>query len=356
MTTGENLFLQGKIDEAYKALQDELTGRNCYLLGLILREGLGHQKADEEKAVKYFRKGKEMGDPLCGLSLFSGEKDKAMWDTVNEDFSRILISAQGGDVLAMDEAGLFYTGNGIILDYEEGMKWLAKGAFYEYWKALYDLGMAYAGNVPGYIDDEKALACFRKGAEYNDKNSEYELARLLYDEPGHEREALKLMEKSSDHGNEEAAVFMGDYYIHDAEPHDPHKSFHWYETAARMGSAEALDALSPFYEKGLVVPKDLKKAANLLKDSCAMGNTEAFFSLGLFYLDHGQEENAIPWLEASAANQNERAAYLLGMMYLHGKGIEADREKGIGYLTIAARLGSMEADEELRNQGGMLFW
>ena len=52
MTTGENLFLQGKIDEAYKALQDELTGRNCYLLGLILREGLGHQKADEEKAME----------------------------------------------------------------------------------------------------------------------------------------------------------------------------------------------------------------------------------------------------------------------------------------------------------------
>lgn len=355
MTTGENLFLQGKIDEAFKALQDDLTGRNCYLLGLILREGLGHQKADEEKAEQYFKKGKAMGDPLCGLSLFAGEKDKEMWDTVNQDFSRVLLAAQAGDVLAMDEAGLFYTNGGILFDYEEGMKWLAKGAFYEYWKALYDLGLAYAGDYPGYLDDEKAKVCFRKASQFNDKNSEYELAQILYTELGHEGEALKLMEKSSDHGNEDAAMFLAEHYGNDARPHDFHKSFHWYETAARMGCAEAVACLAWFYEKGRVVPQNLKKAADLLKDSYTMGNKEALFSLGLFYLDHGQEENAVPWLEASTANQNERAAYLLGMMYLHGKGIEADREKGIGYLTIAANLGSLEADDELRRQGGMFF-
>lgn len=355
MTTGENLFLQGKIDEAYKALQDELTGRNCYLLGLIFREGLGHQKADEEKAVKYFRKGKEMGDSLCGIPLFSGEKDKEMWDTVNEDFSRILLSAQAGDVFAMDEAGLFYTGNGMILDYEEGMKWLAKGAFYEYWKALYDLGMAYEEGLATAPDEEKAKICFKKAAEYQDKNSEYELAQILDQDPAHKGEAIRLMEKSADHGNEEAAFFLGGYYLTEAPRPDPHKAFHWFETAARLGSLEAMEELSGFYEQGLVVPRDLKKAADILKDAYTLGNKNALFTLGLFYLDHGKEEEALPFLEGAARFPNDKAAYLAGMMYLTGRGTEENREKAIDYLMMAADLGNTEAEEELMSQGMMKF-
>ena len=351
--TGENLFLQGKIDEAYKALQDEGTPRSFYLLGLICREGYGHQKVDEKKAEEYFKKGKDLGDPLCGLSLFSGEKDQTMWDTVNEDFSRILLAAAAGDVLAMDEAGLFYTGGGMLLDYEEGMKWLAKGAFYEYWKALYDLGMAYEAGLATVPDMEKAKVCFRKAAECSDKNSEYELADILYEE-GKTGEALRLMDKSADHGNEEAAYFLGKYY-EEAENPDFHKAFHWYETAARLGSAEAMEELSHFYEKGLIVPKDLKKAADILKDSLTLGNKNALFTLGLFYMGNGKEEEALPWLEAAAKIPNDKAAYIAGMMYLTGRGTEENREKGIDYLTLAANLGSEEAEEELRRQGGMFF-
>ena len=116
MTEGESLFLQGKIDEAYEVLEKEKTGRALYLLGLIEREGYGHRKADEEKSGQFFDEGKKLGDPLCGISLFQGETGKAMWDTVNQDFSRVLLSANHGDVLAMDEAGLFYIGGGVILD------------------------------------------------------------------------------------------------------------------------------------------------------------------------------------------------------------------------------------------------
>ena len=102
MTEGESLFLQGKIDEAYEVLEKEKTGRALYLLGLIEREGYGHRKADEEKSRQFFEEGKKQGDPLCSVALFQGETGKNMWDTVNQDFSRVLLSANHGDVLAMD--------------------------------------------------------------------------------------------------------------------------------------------------------------------------------------------------------------------------------------------------------------
>ena len=60
MTEGEKLFLQGKIDDACKALETEKNGRSLYLLGLIDREGYGHHRADEEKGQSRFMEGKKM--------------------------------------------------------------------------------------------------------------------------------------------------------------------------------------------------------------------------------------------------------------------------------------------------------
>lgn len=300
-----------------------------------------------------------MGDPLCGAALLQGEKGKDLWDTVNRDFSRLLLAANQGDVLAMDEAGMSYLGNGIILDFEEGMKWLAKGAFYEYWKALYDLGMAYEEGYVSASDEEKAMTCFKKAAEFHDSESEYMLGlkTAVKAKTSKElQEAVSWMEKSWEHGNEEAALFLGKLYEGTIEMEmdmnpDPVKAMAWYEKAAVKGNGEAMAELAFYYENGITVEKDFKKAADLLKDAISYGYDEAFFSLALFYLDQGKEEEALPYMEAAAHKGQDRALYLTGMMYLYGKGTEPDREKGMDYLQEAADHGSQEAVEELKKQG-----
>ena len=156
-----------------------------------------------------------MGDPLCGLALFQGETGKAMWDTVNEDFARVLQAAAAGDVLAMDEVGLSYLGNGMILNFEEGLKWLAKGAFYEYWKALYDLGMAYLDGYATAPDEAKAEVCFKKAAEFHDHESEYQLGLLALDRAENREEldkAIDWLEKAYTHGSDEGALLLGNIY------------------------------------------------------------------------------------------------------------------------------------------------
>lgn len=359
MTEGESLFLQGKIDEAYEVLEKEKTGRALYLLGLIEREGYGHRKADEEKSRQFFEEGKKQGNPLCSVALFQGETGKNMWDTVNQDFSRVLLSANHGDVLAMDEAGLFYIGGGVILDYEEGVKWLSKGAFYEYWKALYDLGMFYYEFNTSADSEEKAMVCFKKAAEFHDKESQYMLGLMLSMKARTEKdmkEAVSWMETSWEEGNEEAALFLGKLYEGTVDTDiemapSPEKARAWFEKAAAKGNGEALAELAFFYERGITLPKDSKKAADLLKDAVGYGYDEALFSLALHYLDEGKEDEALPYMEAAAAKGEERALYLAGMMYLYGKGTEPDREKGIDYLREAELHGSQEAAEELKKQG-----
>lgn len=257
MTEGESLFLQGKIDEAYEVLEKEKTGRALYLLGLIEREGYGHRKADEEKSRQFFEEGKKQGSPLCSVALFQGETGKNMWDTVNQDFSRVLLSANHGDVLAMDEAGLFYIGGGVILDYEEGVKWLAKGAFYEYWKALYDLGMFYYECNTSADSEEKAIVCFKKAAEFHDKESQYMLGLMLSMKARTEKdmkEAVSWMETSWEEGNEEAALFLGKLYEGTIDTDiemapSPEKARAWFEKAASKGNGEALAELAFFYER-----------------------------------------------------------------------------------------------------------
>lgn len=352
MTEGERLFLQGKTDEAYEILQKEGSGRSCYMLGLIDREGYGHHKADEEKSREWFQKGKEMGDPLCGISLFHGETGKDMWDTVNQDFSRILLAANQGDVLAMDEAGLSYLGNGMILNFEEGLKWLAKAALFEYWKALYDLGMAYMDGYAAVPDEAKAVKCLEQAASFGHSESEYELGKWEFDRENAEK-AIQWMKKSYEHGNAEAALFLGNYYEGqtDGNPKDAEEAFHWYENAARMGEGEAMAELSFFYEQGIVVEKDDRKAEYLLKDAITLGYKDAFFSLALFYLDRKKETEAFTYMEAAAKGGSRRALYMTGMMYLYGQGTEPDRNKGIEYLKDAAEMGEENAEQELRNQG-----
>ena len=169
-------------------------------------------------------------------------------------------------------------------------------------------------------------------------------------------EAVSWMEKSWEEGNEEAALFLGKLYEGTIDTDmemtpSPEKARLWFEKAASTGNGEALAELAFFYEKGVTLLKDSKKAANLLKDAVGYGYDEALFSLALHYLDEGKEDEALPYMEAAAAKGEERALYLAGMMYLYGKGTEPDREKGIDYLREAELHGSKEAAEELKKLG-----
>lgn len=290
---GESLFFQGKLKQAQEVLRSEAetAGRSCYLLGIILREGFGAVKVDEDRAEAYFRKGKELGDPLCAAALAPAASGDESWDILNRWFPRVLTAAAAGDAAAMDEAGLFYISGGLMLNFEEGMKWLAKASLFEYWKGFLDLGKAYEEGRAVPADPDRAFLCYEKAAAFGIPEGQYRVGEALIGRTDEEdvKKGLALLEKAYAGGSAEAALLLGAFY----------------------------------------------------------GSEESRFALGLLYLEEKQDEKAFAVLKQAGENGHPRALYVTGMMYLSGKGTERNRAEGIACLEEAASLGNEESAAEL---------
>lgn len=345
---GEQLYIQGKIDEAVKVLEIEESGRSQYLLGTIYREGYGHVWADEKKAISYFQKGYEMGDALCGVSLIAGTEGKEMWDLINTAFSKALEQAVAGDVLAMDEVGRFYCGDSVIYKPEEGMKWLTKAAFYEYWRGLYDLGKQYEEDFR-FGDEKKAQTCYEKAAGFRDKYSAYEVGQYKLDQAETEEEvaeAAKWLRDAMDYGSGEAATLLGTVYENGADgiiETDMNKARECFEKGMELGDGESASELAFYYHKGLGVPQDKEKAKALYEKAISLGDENSIMTLGLLYLDEKEEAKAFPYILKTAEMGLPEAQYLVGSMYLYGKGVEANREEALQWLQDASDAGDEDA-------------
>lgn len=356
---GEELFLQGQIDEALPVLEKEGQkglGRSLYLLGTIYREGYGHVVANEEKAETYFQAGKQAGDALCDLSMFYA--GASIWDTVEHSFRQVLQQAVAGDVISMEEVGRFYRESGIVMNPEEGFKWLTKGALFEYWRALYDLGNCYANAG----DSAKAAACYEKAAAFGDKYSEYALGQMGLDAAfeDHDKDklekALAWLEKAISHGSGEAASLLGELYLdmkyddlmEDDDPlvkPDETKAMTYLKQATDLGDETSAQLLAGLYdEKG-----NKKKAEKYYKESIRLGNNEAQVSLGMFYLEQEKYTDAFRYLKKAADQGLDEAQYLVACMYANGQGVEKDHEKAMEWMEEAADNGNEEALAQMKN-------
>lgn len=351
-TKSETLFLSGKTDEAYPLFEAEAKegrGRAMYFLGCYLQDGIGHIAVDEEAAISWFQKGKEAGDPLCALALLDYADEKDMWDIVNNDFAKALKMAVAGDIIAMDEAGRFYLGAGIILNFEEGLKWLTKASMFDYWRALYHLGKAYQEGYAANRDEERAFLCFQKAARFHDHASEMELGACYEEGKGTEKDEGKAMEwyrKAWDDGASEAGAALGELYAGEGKSKKyAEKSFSWFSKGAKKGNGKALAALARFYDEGITVKKDSAMAEKLYRKAAEKGEDESWFSLALLYLEKGKKEEGFAAMKKAAEAGIGKAQYALGMMYLQGDGVEEDDDEGIRWMEEASENGITEAQK-----------
>ena len=102
----------------------------------------------------------------------------------------------------------------------------------------------------------------------------------------------------------------------------------------------------PHYE--VVTQPNLK----LLRQKAALGVTPAIFELGLCYQygDCGleaSEAEAIKWYSAAVIQNDLRALYQMGLLYLKDPENTSDWKKGVGYLTEAAFKGNAYAENAL---------
>ncbi len=303
-TKGEELFLQGKCKEAFEVLQTETEGRSFYLMGTLLREGWGVD-ANEKEANSFFQKGMEKGNPLAALCLLQSVKEKEMWDIVNTYLPKALEAATQDDVLAMEEVGRFYTEGGIILNGEEGMKWISKAALFEYWRAFYDLGMAYVEGKWLVQDLAKAEKCFESAGKYHHGESLYQLAELKREKT--DPETLEnLYKESYEAGYQEAGIELAELMM---ERTNGKEGMEILFALEQKGNTDVLPVLGNHYMEGFGVPEDPVKAEYYYNKTILEGE-ELFGHLGLSMLYEKLRDEASTkkekqkWHEKALEQQN----------------------------------------------------
>ena len=139
--------------------------------------------------------------------------------------------------------------------------------------------------------------------------------------------------QAAENGNEAAITELGINYFYgiNGVPEDPDAAFYWLSRTSPENAAGRC-FLGACYVIGKGTKQDERTAAELFRDSAALGFPPAQYELGLCY-EHGigRERNMA------------RAQCALGNLYFTGNGVEQDRARAAELYTRAAEQGDVQA-------------
>lgn len=137
---------------------------------------------------------------------------------------------------------------------------------------------------------------------------------------------------------------------------NPAKAVAEIRPAAEAGDPQAQFYLGSLYEAGAGVPRDYSRAVNWYTRAAEQGHGSAQLALGLI-LYNGAGEGSVPqdleeaarWLMAAARQEDPKpyAQFLVGHMYLEGRGLPRDLKKAEAYARAAAEHGVAGAQYDL---------
>lgn len=208
--------------------------------------------------------------------------------------------------------------------------------------------MIHPGQIPSISKEcptgtREAEELFQLGTDY---------FRGLHGMPGDKSKAEKLFLEALELGSAKAALSLGQLYLYRyrygtvERLEGEKKMVQMFQKAADMGCPEGLYGLTAAYSNGWGVPKNQKKAMELLRQAAEGGALNAMVEYGMNIYDEGAERNnekrkqeGIAWLEKSLALDNGDAATNLSHLYWQEENIEGM----IRSLRQGCRLGSLTA-------------
>ncbi len=216
-------------------------------------------------------------------------------------------------------------------------------------KALVEKGYNYQYGETQ--DQVKAFECFKQAAELNDSDAHHYLGYCYGTGTGTNLDytlAIKHYSLSQDHST--SCFNLG--LLHENGQgceKDYVKAAVFYQKALDMGYKKAALPLAKLYELGKGVNKDEKKAFGLVERAEDFWNKEASIKLGIYYYEGiGCTQDYTKALNLFNFNKNEaEACYFLGLMHLHGQGVQKNDKKAFELMIQAKNLGYLKANIEL---------
>lgn len=116
---------------------------------------------------------------------------------------------------------------------------------------------------------------------------------------------------------------------------------------ALKGDPDAQFNLAQAYKLGRGVPADLAQAEQWYAKAAAQGHPQAVTNYGLALFQNGRRQEAVKWLEQSAARGEARAQFVLGTMLFNGDAVSRDWVRAYALMTRASSSGLPQASQTL---------
>ena len=224
------------------------------------------------------------------------------------------------------------------------------------------MGVEIIHGKRAYVDHETAFNCFKIAAEKEHPKALYYLARMF--EKGEHvnadpNESLKYYQKSSKAGFGPASAFLGLQFDSGKQvKRDVEKAFQYFELAIQQGEESANYFKGKYLLNGeLKGGKQTKDGIRCLEISAQQGYVPAQFDLGMLYMDGVDAlqnyEKGIYWLTEAAKKDNQKAQNKLAHCYYYGIGVDVNMNGAYGWWRRAAEPlnGALPSAEALMNCG-----
>jgi len=141
-------------------------------------------------------------------------------------------------------------------------------------------------------------------------------------------------------GGADAMLALGDMYFYGLGARvDYSKSRKWYKSAVAQSSTVAMSKLGQLYFHGLDTAQDFQRAQYYFELAGRDKDSESWCSLGCIYYTMSDYEAVLECFENGHRSGSRHAAYLLGMMYYCGFGVEENQRKAKELVENAALQG-----------------
>lgn len=215
----------------------------------------------------------------------------------------------------------------------------------------YDIGPLHL-----YIDKiatgqmEKTLMMLEKGAAIGDKVATSVLANSYFRGntalaiTANQTLAAQIYEKAAEEGDIEAMEAIGTMYSKgQGVQKNVTKALIYLQKAAELGSAKAHSALAYLYLAGDGVPQDTKEAVQCFQIAADKGDVESQSALSTLYFSGKvvpkDPKQAIEYLLKAVAAGHPPAIYQLGKMFLEGSGVMQSCENALNLFWLVATKG-----------------
>ncbi len=213
---------------------------------------------------------------------------------------------------------MYLAGLGTDQDYETAALWLERAAEKSHKYAQYTLAGLYAKGQGEERDLKRAFSLYHASAIQGNPYASYELAKMFRDGTGTKKSAGQAEEYFQD-------AFSG-FQVLEEQSHDDKLQY-------RLGQ---------MLYQGIGTERDEEEAVRYWQQAAKLGNVNAQYALGKFWLDTGtgDVQQAAAWLEKAANAGNTSAQYVLAKLYLEGRLGEKDVEKAGKLFQKAAEQGN----------------